>query len=109
MLTAGRARWIALCLLVLQVAVSTEVYDTALSGLSDADAVRQTGDLRPKVTSIAFWLMLAALSHLPAVLHVEVGLRCAPADCAAADGEMGASGPGAGLDKSRVVRSRRAG
>lgn len=69
MLTPGRARWIALCLLVLQVAVSTEMYNTAFSGLSDAEAVRQTGDLRPQIASIVLWLMLATLSHLPGALR----------------------------------------
>ena len=69
MLTAGRARRIALCLLVLQVAVSTEMYNTAFSGLSDADAVRQAGDLRPQVASIFLWLLLATLSHLPGALR----------------------------------------
>ena len=81
MLTAGRARRIALCLLVLQVAVSTEMYNTAFSGLSDADAVRQTGDLRPQIVSIALWLMLAALSHLPGALRrpLDVGQVKLPA------------------------------
>lgn len=69
MLTASRARSIALCLLVLQIAVATEPYNTAFSGLSDAEAVRQTGDLRPQVASVILWLLLAILSHLPGALR----------------------------------------
>ncbi len=69
MLTAAKARRIALCLLTMQVAVSMEMYNTAFSGLSDAEAVRQTGDLRPQIASILLWLTLALLSHLPGALR----------------------------------------
>ena len=80
MLTAGWARRIALCLLVLQGAVSTGMYGMVFSGLSGADAVWQTGDLRPQIAPVALWLMLAALSHLPGALRMKVGLHCLPAD-----------------------------
>ena len=66
-------------LLALQVAVSTEMYNTAFSGLSDAEAVRQTGDLRPQIASIFLWLLLATLSHLPGALRspLHAGRGCA--------------------------------
>lgn len=56
-------------MLVLQIAVAIEPYNTAFSGLSDADAVRQPDDFQPQVASIVLWLMLAILSHLPSALR----------------------------------------
>ena len=59
----------------MQIAVSTEGFNTAFTGLSDADAVRQTGDLRPQIVSVLIWLALITLSHLPGALRRRPDVR----------------------------------
>ncbi len=65
-------RYVTFGVLSLIILVSLESFNTAFSGLSDSDAVRQGSDLRPQIAAIALWLVLVSLSFIPTVASLPL-------------------------------------
>ena len=75
MLTQLRVRRFTLAILFLQALVSVETFNPALSGLTQDEAVRQNGDLRPQIASLALWLLVILLSHVPRATRFPLHLK----------------------------------
>jgi O-antigen ligase len=65
-------RYVTFGLLSLIILVSFESFNSAFSGLSASDAVRQGSELRPQIAAMALWLLLMLLSFIPRVASLPL-------------------------------------
>lgn len=62
-------RYLVLGLTCLVAFVSIDTFNSELSGVSDALAVQQGGDIRPQIGALGLWMVLIAVSFIPGIAH----------------------------------------
>jgi len=62
-------RYLVLGLTCLAALVSVDTFNSQFSGVSDAVAVQQGGDIRPQIAALGLWMALTAISFIPGVAH----------------------------------------
>ena len=68
-------RYIVYACLILAILVSIEIYNTAFSGLSEDDAVKQGADMRPQIAALMLWSLLILISFIPGAARLDVPVR----------------------------------